>query len=161
MKKTISWMMCAALTLCGACAGKGGANMDYMEKIMPETEYTIPERSGTVPCNTLSFEIIGGKDVMPIGAWWAPYDTEGKFLNGQKLPDYLGEDRGVEDRYFKLAKDAGINVFTVSPSSVPANLQANLTLLEKCEKYHIGAFVYDTRFNKKSKALLEDMSTPG
>ena len=158
MKKTISWMMCAALTLCGACAGKGGTNTDYMEKIMPETEYTIPERSGTVPCNTLSFEIIGGKDVMPIGAWWAPYDTEGKFLNGQKLPDYLGEDRGVEDRYFKLAKDAGINVFTVSPSSVPANLQANLTLLEKCEKYHIGAFVYDTRFNKKSKALLENMS---
>ena len=68
---------------------------------------------------------------MPIGAWWAPYDTGGNFLNGQQLPDYLGEDRGVEDRYFKLAKDAGINVFTVSPSSVPANLQANLTLLEK------------------------------
>ena len=117
--------MCAALILCGACSKKGGTNTDTMEKITSKTEYSIPERNETVPCNTLSFEIIGGKDVMPIGAWWAPYDTEGNVLNGQKLPDYLGEDRGVEDRYFKLAKDAGINVFTVSPSSVPANLQAN------------------------------------
>lgn len=151
---SVIMMLCGAI---GCTAGEAGGQGD-MEKFLPATKYVKAERWESVPCNTLSFEIIGGKDVMPIGAWWAPYDTAGNIMNGQQLPNYLGEDRGVEDRYFKLAKDAGINVFTVSPSSVPDNLDANITLLEKCEKYGIGAFVYDTRFNQKSRELLENMN---
>lgn len=157
MKKIICMILSSVLLMGGIVGCSDGGNTGDMKKISTTTKYVKAERTESVPCYTLSFEVIGGKDVMPIGSWWAPYDTEGAVLNGQKLPDYLGEDRGIEDRYFKLAKDAGINVFTVSPSSVPGNLDANITLLEKCEQYGIGTFVYDTRFNQKSDKLFENM----
>ena len=40
------------------------------------------------PVYSLSFDAIGGKDVMPIGVWWGPYQWDWGSSDGNTIPDY-------------------------------------------------------------------------
>lgn len=51
----------------------------------------------------ISFDIIGGKDVMPIGAYYIPYSSIYSY-NGNDLPNY------ISDEFYEKIADSGINL---------------------------------------------------
>ena len=85
----------------------------------------------------LSHDYIGGKDVMPIGAFYGPH-VAGYSIDGQSTPDY------INDYYFEAMADAGINImmqtnvdYTVSPALMKQ-------LLDLGEKHNVAVMVNDS-----------------
>ena len=90
---------------------------------------------------SLTFNQLGGSDVMPIGVWWGPYYHGVGSMNGNNLPDYL------TDEYFKILLDLGVNFITVSNDNYPVGgvkADSVMKALELSEKYNLGYFVYDS-----------------
>lgn len=83
---------------------------------------------------TLSFDAIGGKDVMPISVFYSPFSTT-SMINGNKAPDF------TDEKYIKLFADAGINIFSCSIDLYPNSKQSIEKVLTLAEKYNIGYFV--------------------
>lgn len=97
----------------------------------------------------ISFDIIGGKDVMPIGAYYAPYSSTYSY-NGNDLPEY------ISDEFYAKIADSGINLlmhsvtgYTESPKFVEKNLDLGA-------KYNIGVLVDDATIT--GQAGQEDIS---
>lgn len=92
--------------------------------------------------NAVSFDFIGGKDVMPIGGYIGPYPlTTSK--DGSSLPYY-----NTEEIYQAIA-DAGINLITYSFADYSKTPEYVETSLKLAEKYGIGMFVNDTKVTGK------------
>lgn len=88
--------------------------------------------------HAVSFDIIGGKDVMPVGAFVGPFSR-----NDSDKKDY---PEFVNEAFFKKCAACGINLFVypheyadVAPESVDKALRL-------CEKYHIGYFAMHRYF---------------
>ncbi len=105
---------------------------------------------------SLSFGIISGKDVMPIGAWWGPY------TNGDKsFPDYnTGE-------YYGYMKDLGINFTSAVPNTIQSWREVVLKSLKLSEEFGFGYFVNDAYFRGENisaagmrKQIAEYVSSP-
>ena len=80
--------------------------------------------------DAVSYEYLGGKDVMPIGGFYGPYDLD-----------------TVTDGMFQLIKESGVNLITYTPANAEtgeSDLQRALVL---AEKYGIGVFVSDDGLN--------------
>ena len=80
--------------------------------------------------DSLSYDYLGGKDVMPIGGFYGPYS-----------------DTTITDGIFQLIKESGINLITytsVNADNDENRLQQALVL---AEKYGIGMFVSDDALN--------------
>lgn len=90
----------------------------------------------------VSFDFIGGKDVMPIGGYIGPY-PQTTSLNGNTYPNYN------TDEIFRLLSEAGVNLITYSNADYSSNPDFVGTSLKLAEKYGIGMFVYDTRVTGK------------
>lgn len=85
----------------------------------------------------ISFDIIGGKDVMPIGGYYIPYSSTYSY-NGNDLPNY------ISDEFYAMIDESGINFLAHSMteySTAPALVEENLDL---GEKYGIAVFVDDS-----------------
>ncbi len=85
-----------------------------------------------------SFDVIGGKDVMPIMGFYGP-TTSGESWNGNAVPDYY------TDEFFELVKESGINVIGPSYSHYNSVPYYATKILEQSEKYGLGALVWDKR----------------
>lgn len=133
MKKIVS-MLFGIILFVTAFGCSGGGEMKLIER---ESDYVRSEQRTPEQVATLSFDIIGGADVMPIGAFYGPF-TSNSSSNGQKLPNY------VSDEYFLKAQEAGINLFVYSPDNYSSNPSSVTKALELGEKYNIGYFVGDT-----------------
>ena len=84
----------------------------------------------------ISFDIIGGKDVMPIGGYYIPYSSTYSY-NANDLPDY------ISDEFYAKIADSGINLLMHSVtdySDAPELVMKNLDL---GAKYGIGVLVDD------------------
>lgn len=90
----------------------------------------------------VSYDFIGGKDVMPIGAFYGPY-VNYVSENGNVLPNYLDE------KYFQMIAEAGINVIDYADLSYSAYPDLVMHSLDMCEKYGMGYFVYDSRVSNQ------------
>lgn len=91
-----------------------------------------------------SYDIIGGKDVMPIAGYYGPHSASISY-NGQQPIDY------VSDTMFQAIADCGVNLLTSSPDNydrVPLSVKKQLEL---GEKYHIGLFVTDEKLTATDK----------
>lgn len=103
----------------------------------------------------ISFDIIGGTDVMPIGAYYIPYSSIYSY-NGNDLPNY------ISDEFYKKIADSGINLLMHSVTdyaNAPELVEKNLDL---GAKYNIGVLVDDTTITgqaKQDEISLEDIST--
>ena len=84
-----------------------------------------------------SFDILGGKDVMPIAGYYGPF-TESFSSNGQAIPDY------VTDEYFQMIADSGVNLIVSSMADYKNNPSTIRNILDLGEKYDIGIFVRDS-----------------
>ena len=143
MKKRWKYMALSLIMLISV-AGCGYNKANDMEIITENTKYVRATRGEVIENYSLSFDIIGGSDVMPIGSWWGPYVHDGESINGVTLPNYY------DDYFFELAKNSGINVFTVNPNIYASYVQETIELLKKCEEYNIGIFVNDARLRDSS-----------
>lgn len=80
--------------------------------------------------DSLSYEYLGGKDVMPIGGFYGPTT-----------------DATLTDGMFSLIQESGINLITYSPADAASDPNRVQQALVLAEKYGIGMFVSDTRLN--------------
>ena len=103
----------------------------------------------------ISFDIIGGKDVMPIGGYYIPYSSTYSY-NGNDLPDY------ISDEFYAKIAESGINLLMHSItdySSAPKLVEKNLDL---GAKYGIGVLVDDATITGKAgkdDISMEEIST--
>ena len=103
----------------------------------------------------ISFDIIGGKDVMPVGAYYIPYSSTYSY-NANDLPNY------ISDEFYKKIADSGINLlmhsvtdYTDAPDLVRKNLDLGA-------KYNIGVLVDDAKITGQAgqaSISLEDVTT--
>lgn len=135
MKKFCIAVLCAALlSLCFAGCDKKGAEVEI---IGPKTTYTVTQKGVPEPVFSVSYDVIGGKDVMPIGGWWGPHTPTSVSQNGQLLPDY------VTDEYFELFSNAGVNIITATPNIWATDSVSIKKALELSAKYGMGYYVND------------------
>ena len=129
MKKQFKRCM-AFLMACTLGVGMlyGCTTADRQEDTKAEIETMEPEQSAAV-----SFNILGGKDVMPIGGFYGPFNTKGSY-DGNAVPNYLTEE------YFQKISEAGVNLIVQAYISGDDNIQLALDL---GEKYGIGWMVPD------------------
>ena len=85
---------------------------------------------------SLSFDAIGGNDVMPVSVFYSPF-TPAYQKNANYLADY------TDEKYIKLFADAGVNIFSASPEAYPNAEKSIKKVLTLAEKYNIGYFVKD------------------
>ena len=100
MKKSFKKITSAVLSGClffslAACGGNENE---------PAPDYVVTEKGEPVEFASLSFDFLGGQDVMPIGGFWGPYDSPDLVVDGKKLPELLDE------KYFELVHEAGVNM---------------------------------------------------
>lgn len=108
--------------------------------------------------HSLSFDAIGGKDVMPIGVWWGPYDWDFGSSDGNLVPYYH------QDKFYQLLRDCDVNMITVSRDNYVSEVKREpiMKSLDFCKKYKMGLIVqdsavYTTTWTNKN-ALLERIS---
>lgn len=137
-KRTIArgvaaFLFCSVFSACGVGTDKVSI-VAYTEGMT----YTQTEKGKASPVYALSYEIMGGDEVMPIGGFYAPF-TSGGSLDGHTLPNFVSEE------YYQKIVDCGINMFVYSTdrwTSGGDKYNTNLIkALDLCEQYGIGYFV--------------------
>lgn len=91
--------------------------------------------------NTLTFDAIGGEDVMPIAGYYGPMNSTYSY-DGEKIPNQ------ITDEYFQMIADSGINLLNQSYVDYKVTPDNVNKLLDLGEKYGIGICVYDTEVTK-------------
>lgn len=98
--------------------------------------------------HSLSYDFIGGADVMPIGGYYGPAASfEGG--NGRKAPDHY------TDEFFSKIAESGVNLLLYPNADYEGAKDYVLKELELAEKYQIGLYVYD---GKICEQMTEGMS---
>lgn len=110
------------------------------------TEATVQEKE-VIPMeaeasSSVSYNAIGGNDVMPISGFYGPYAA------------YYSEDGNVPpnfitDEYFQMIADAGVNMICQSSVNYNGTPELLLEMLDLCEKYGMGMFVTDSSVTNK------------
>ena len=106
-----------------------------------KTVTTVESKTYDVePAYSLSFDALGGKDVMPLGVWWGPYRWEWGSQDGNIVPDYL------TDKYYKLLQECGVNMITIARNNFLAQEQRQniYDALDYCQKYGMGSILQDS-----------------
>lgn len=131
-KKQIKKMLlvCLGVILLAGCATTDSNTTD--ENITMEKEQS----------NAISFDIIGGKDVMPIAGYHGPYPANIS-ENGNSLPDY------ITDEYFEMIAEAGINLLTWNNIDYSISPELHEKYLDLAAKYKIGVAVSDSAILNK------------
>lgn len=137
MKKVIYFLLSVALTFsAAACSGQS----DGMELITEKTKYVKSQARTPEKVYSLTLKATGGKDSMPIGCWYGPYQSERDTYNGIETPDY------VVEYYYKLMSEAGINfiAYNTAPGDWATGDPEVITRgLDYAAKYNIGCVIKD------------------
>ena len=133
MKKSALFIL-LPLCACLLFTGCGGSSKNYY---IISNNYIESQKGDPLPVYSKSFEIIGGKDVMPVGTYSGP--STGAIVNAFVIESM------VNDESFMLYKDLGINMFNASLNAAEAGDNV-VKMLELCEKYKMGFFVKDSNF---------------
>ncbi len=147
------------LFLClSGCGGKSGKVCRLYEDGM---EYALSKKGEPKAYNALTFDAIGGDEVMPIGGFYVPFASGGS-VDGHTMPDFL------TDEVFQKLEDCGINTFAYSEDrwSTGAANGNIVKALELCERHNIGYFVGTYYIlaqlgNHTTRFPLEDMDLTG
>lgn len=133
------------VVLAGSIAGCSNKEVEVV-KIEPMT----PEESVAI-----SFDIIGGKDVMPLLGFYGPNVEEWS-------EDGLTYPSTVNDEIYKMIADCGINIISYSLTEARAMSDPVQKMMDLGVKYGIGSFVTDSRirdaFGEQSLSV-EEMAT--
>lgn len=111
--------------------------------------------------DAVSFDIIGGKDVMPIGAFLGPFSRDD--ADKKNYPEF------VTEAFIEKCGKCGINLFVYPHENFEAAPESVYKALRLCEKYHIGYFSKHNYFSRvfdgkeqldrnKVKAIIGELS---
>lgn len=102
--------------------------------LKPGMSYKISEKNTPAEYYSLSYDIIGGNDVMPISVFVGPMLSGGS-EDANPQPNF------ISDKYFSLMSEAGINLSVYTTWFYEKNPSAYKTMLSLGEKYGIGFYV--------------------
>ncbi len=107
-------------------------------------EYTVPDSNGVY------YDTAADGKVMPIGSWVTPDIFNGVGINSENYGlltyyiDYGVETNFLQDKYFDMIKDLGINVLTYQQADYGTYAQQRiLKALSLAEKHNLYAYVKD------------------
>ena len=123
IKTVVALSLAVSMCLAGCAAPE--------ETVVAEVEPMEREES-----TSLSFNIIGGKDVMPIGVFDGPH-TSNWNQDGNAGPDF------ITDEYYQQLQDCGINMICESKANWLTYRDDLIRSLNLAEKYGMGVFVGD------------------
>ena len=126
---------CAGLftVMVAGCNEKAGT--DDVVLYQKGMQYTVSEKGTPVEYATHSFDIIGGRDVMPIAGFCGPWKSGGS-IDGVDYPNFLDEE------YIKMVRDSGINTIVYSNDRVE-NVYTDIEkLLQVGEKIGMGFYLH-------------------
>ena len=86
--------------------------------------------------HAVSFDFLGGADVMPISGFYGPYAVEYS-EDGQSFPDYL------TDEIFELVTECGLNLTHYTRTDYKLAPEQIIKTLELGGKHKLGIFVQD------------------
>ncbi len=130
MKNNVKRILCVLLTGAIACSAWGCDSSEASVEPMEAEEI-----------NTLTFDAIGGEDVMPIAGYYGPMNSTYSY-DGEKIPNQ------ITDEYFQMIADSGVNLLNQSYVDYKVTPDNVNKLLDLGEKYGIGICVYDTEVTK-------------
>ena len=144
MKKKLICVVSGLLSVVFLCSVLFGcANKGDTKK-----ENTVIEPMEAENAPSLSFDIIGGSDVMPIAGYYGPrLSTYSK--NGEALPEM------INDEYYQMIQECGVNIVCYSPTDYEYTPEFVIQMLEYGDKYKIGHFVTDTKVHTDAYSLNE------
>jgi len=106
---------------------------------------------GTEEVQAVSFDFIGGSDVMPISGYYGPYMVDYS-VDGETFPNY------ITDEMFKMITESGINMTNYTLTDYRTSPEDTKKLLELGEKYGLGIFVQDTMLKTLSTGEKTNLS---
>ena len=134
IQKKTKWLtMVGVLLTLSSCQSSPSVTKAYVEGM----DYQEANRRKSEPYAALSYDIIGGDEVMPIGGFYGPYASGGS-VDGHNFPNFVSE------KYYQAIEDAGVNLIVYS-NEFWAYGGSNASLMESldlAEKHHIGYYVY-------------------
>ena len=141
IKNYISLILSAFLTinLLSACNNSQSENENFESDAVLYTEgmqYVESVKGTPKEYTALTFDYLGGEDVMPIGGFYGPYVSGGS-IDGNERGDLLTSET------FQLIKDAGVNMIVYGKDmwlGETGGTTANL-ILDLCEEAGIGYFM--------------------
>lgn len=107
-------------------------------EVAKTTEITPLEKEESA---AVSFDFLGGKDVMPIGGFYGPYAVEFSY-DGNDSPNYHTE------KYMQLIADSGVNLISASADMYTGDGYYIKKILELGEEYGVGYMLNDARMAK-------------
>lgn len=108
-----------------------------LEIITDKTVYTPSAQREEKEVYSLTYEYLGGKDVMPIGTFFGPFTPTNGMINGTAFGDYN------TDYYFDLMQKVGINMINYVGNQWREHKPSMQKSLALCKKYNIGYFMND------------------
>ena len=102
----------------------------------PEKEKVVIQPMEEEVVHSLSFDFIGGNDVMPIGGYYGPAASF-EAGDGRKAPDHY------TDEFFSKIADSGVNLLLYPNADYEGAKDYVIKELELAEKYQLGVYVYD------------------
>lgn len=97
----------------------------------------------------ISYEYIGGKNVMPIMGFLGPEVT------WHTPEQYPFPDR-IQDYYYKMIAECGINVINYTNMDYAEVPELVKKAMDYCEKYHMGYYVLDSRVSSDAGRGADD-----
>lgn len=139
VKKLISFVMlgvmsCVGTTLLSACSSKKNQIDADVRLYSDGMEYVTTEKGTPVEYSSLSFEYLGGSDVMPIGGFYGPTTYGAGSIDGNVFKET------ISDEVFDAISDCGVNMIVYGREMWGVS-GANELILDLCEKYGIGYFM--------------------
>ena len=117
------------------CGGGTGDLVLYQDGMT----YTVTEKGEALPVYALSYDIMGGSDVMPVGGYYGLYSSGGS-INGNNYPTW------IQDKYFGLMSEIGINMIVYVSDRNNGYAPLYKKWYELGEKYGIGIFANSSTF---------------
>lgn len=121
-----------------ACSKKGKNTIEADVALYTEgMDYVTTEKGAPSKYSSLTFEYLGGSDVMPIGGFYGPSSYSGGSVDGNELKDLL------TDEVFSAIADAGVNMIVYNRDMwlTEGDNQIANKVLDLCEKFGIGNFM--------------------
>lgn len=135
----LAGIMLVSVGLVSGCAKK--------QEEVPVTENVKVTPMEKEEANAVSFNFIGGKDVMPIGGFYGP-SLYNFCWNGNQLPD------AFSDEMMELISESGVNLITHSGILTQKTMDVVYKLLAQAEKHGIGVFSIDAAVVRRGEDAL-------
>ena len=110
-----------------------------------------PETVGAMKAENapaLSFDIMGGDDVMPVAGYYGPYLSSYSH-NGETQPAM------INDKYYAMFQEAGINLICFSTTDFETSPASVKEMLALGDRYGVGHFVTDSAVRSGKYPIVE------